>query len=424
MGMSANRQSKLVEVKLYFGGVESVRKSASNLIDAGLIHEALQHVVGAGHFEMQRGKFAEAMDAVKEGILFVKDKLKNDENASGYIEYAAARSSSLFASYGQTELAMQLKDWTVELLGDMPQKKRELLDLDFNYHIIDGCRNIAYASAQPARDILYALANQLPDYHKVNKWYLNFSKLWYGRAEQGGEYLKIGHTASSQDYAKAMHEAELNCISKNIDTIAFFVESKAEYLDLGSGDAKKTIVVVSALRGMGKDVTLDLIDINEKELEIAKQNADKAGVPSRPIVADFERPDSFLEKLGPGQRVFNLGATYVNYDPDYISQILSSAMQPNDAVYISAQLSRNHNDKKLVDQYSSEDIVNFAFGTLENIGFRPENVEPKTEFNMEKHFHRLEKSVSSQEMRYSPLSLASPPLMSSERKQASISMER
>ncbi len=385
MGMSTNKESKFVEVELYFGGTEAVKKSASNLIDAGLVREGLMHIIGSSFSNMRDGKFTEAMDAAKEGILFVQNKLRDDENVNDYVGYVATKSAWGFANYKKTKLALELRDWTFELLGDISQKKQKELNLGFWYDIADGRRSIACSYEEPARDILDALSKQLPNYHKVNKWHLNFSKLWYGRAEQGKEYLKIGNTQASQDYSKAMHEAEMDCITKNLNTIAAFVENKAEYLDLGSGDAKKTIIIVSTLRKSGKNVTLNLIDINKKEQETATENAKNSGVPSRSIVADFEEPDTFLEKVWSAQRVFNLGATYVNYDPDYISQILSSVMRPNDIVYVSAQLNRNHNDKKLVRQYNSADIINFAFGTLESIGFKPQNVEPKTEFNKQKH---------------------------------------
>lgn len=386
MNASAEKEkARLIEIPLYFGGKEAVTMSASSLVNAGRTDMALQFIVGHAYSEMREGKFADATTTLENGFAFVQDKLKDDEGKLGHIKYLGTKGSWGFAFYKRTDLALQLRDHTLELLGEMSENEQQDMGLIFKYFITDGRRSITYDSNGPASEILDALAKQLPDYDKTSKWYLNFSKLWYGRAEQGNEYLKIGNTKASQDYSKAMHEAEMDCISRNLDTIASFIESKAEYLDLGSGDAKKTIIIVSALRKTGKNVTLNLIDINKKEQETATENAEKAGIPSKPIVADFELPDSFLEKIGPGQRVFNLGATYVNYDPDYISQILSCAMQPNDIVYISAQLSRNHNDKKLVRQYSSEDIVNFAFGTLESIGFKPENVEPKTEFNKQKH---------------------------------------
>ena len=99
-------------------------------------------------------------------------------------------------------------------------------------------------------------------------WRLDDSKLWYLDDKQIQAYLSMG-----EDYKKGMHYPETNLIERNIDEFVGRLPDCSSFVDLGCGEALKTIEIVAHAQKQGRRIGFYPVDISQQMLEIATKNA-------------------------------------------------------------------------------------------------------------------------------------------------------
>lgn len=225
-------------------------------------------------------------------------------------------------------------------------------------------------------------------------WYLNNSKLWY--LDESGVEAYVRHTKTPL-YKEKMQDAELNCYLGNFNkiaeciyrfepTIQFERPPSAVFLDLGCGEALKTVEVVKRLLSPSRRVYFCPVDISELMLKKAAASAAAAGIDAYPIQGDFAVDlrkviDSIpITPNAQCRRFFNLAANFVNFDRDSILATLREAMRSEDTVYFSAQLS-DSSIAYLCKQYIAEHAEKMCFSVLKHLGFKEQDLEYAVRFN-------------------------------------------
>lgn len=215
-------------------------------------------------------------------------------------------------------------------------------------------------------------------------WYLNDSKMWY--LDKGGveAYQRF---SQSDNYKTNMQDTEQDLYMRNMSRILDVMKAETiAFLDLGCGDAYKTVEVIEKIKAAGKEVVFYPIDISSAMLRRAADNASKAGILSFPLRGDFDKGlGSMLERIKLGnQRFFNLGACFVNFDKDKILSRFEGVMQTEDVIYFSAQLS-DKDPAYIVRQYVHPEVETMSFAVLRYLGFKREDVEFGVRFNSTTH---------------------------------------
>jgi uncharacterized SAM-dependent methyltransferase len=178
-----------------------------------------------------------------------------------------------------------------------------------------------------------------------------------------------------------MHDAETNLIQRNMNQIVSPLESGASLIDLGCGEGLKTIAIAEGAHVAGRDLSLYFVDISPHILDIAIENAARAGFHGAGLVEDFEDLDSCISQLQPsGQRLFYLGANVANFDPDHILSVIANSAQPNDLVYFSAQLS-DHDPSQIIEEYKAPEVSRMFYATLGHLGLSQTNSDFVISFN-------------------------------------------
>ena len=230
--------------------------------------------------------------------------------------------------------------------------------------------------------LLERIAEQEPQIRdSARVWYVNDSKLWYLTDEQAEGYLSL---TQSGDYREGMHDAETNLIERNLESFISYLSHDIRALDLGCGEALKTIKILTNAREKGKDVVFYPVDISKKILDIAVDNATEAGLETYGLQEDFEQFDNLLLKTKPADQTFiYLGANFVNFDSNSILSNIKGSMNPKDVIYFSAQISDEGVDK-IIAEYNNEKVEAFLFQTIKHLGFAQEDLEYDARFYPER----------------------------------------
>ncbi|MCL5430417.1 MAG: L-histidine N(alpha)-methyltransferase, partial [Candidatus Marsarchaeota archaeon] len=215
-------------------------------------------------------------------------------------------------------------------------------------------------------------------------WYLNEAKLWYLDKEGVEAYQRF---SESHDYKTNMQDTETDLYTRNMQKILeLLVGDRLSFLDLGCGDAYKTIEVIKKIKIAGKEVMFYPVDISAAMLKRASANAAKSGIPAFPLQGDFDKGlEVMLDKVNfANQRFFNLGANFVNFDKDKILSRFNGVMTGKDVIYFSAQLS-DKDPAYIVRQYIHPDTEIMTFAILKQLGFEKNDVEYGARFNSLTH---------------------------------------
>ena len=93
-----------------------------------------------------------------------------------------------------------------------------------------------------------------------------------------------------------MQDAETNLIERNLDQIVDQLEMQVKVIDLGCGEALKTLKILRETRQRGKQVIFYPVDISPRILDLAIRNAEEAGIETYGLQEDFEQLDQLLSK--------------------------------------------------------------------------------------------------------------------------------
>ncbi len=207
-------------------------------------------------------------------------------------------------------------------------------------------------------------------------WRLDDSKLWYLNSEQIQAYLGLG-----EDYKKGMHYPEINLIERNIVEFVDRLPDCSSFVDLGCGEALKTVEIVAHAQEQGRRISFYPVDISQQMLEIATKNAAKVGVAAHPLNYDFEQLNELVSLLPKDRPIFfNLGANFANFDRKKILDSVAGVMKEGDSVYFSAQLS-DTDIAFIVKGYCDIGAKKMVLGVVNSIGFKEQDVDYGARFN-------------------------------------------
>ncbi len=199
-----------------------------------------------------------------------------------------------------------------------------------------------------------------------NLYVLSGQPLLYSRAVENPHYL------SQLDLPLA------NTIKKSLNSTSFVFRPNIRMVDLGPGNATKSIPVAASIRNRCKHLTYTPVDISPAFLRLA---CDRIGrmkgviVQSRlELFESLSRED--LETRKSAQLVISIGPTFMNFEGDRICRLLFDLMKPGDLCLISAQYRCSTvEDRELLDPYGTRDVERFNFSILEYLGFKRREVE-------------------------------------------------
>jgi len=179
--------------------------------------------------------------------------------------------------------------------------------------------------------------------------------------------------------------AEREILAASAGDIAASTRSST-LVELGSGSADKTIVLLDALREAGQLAEYVPIDVSESALVMAASRAlmRYKGVRVHAVLSDFTVPRAFPEPSGPRLVVF-LGGTIGNLLPDERAAFLASLraqMRPGDALLLGTDLVKD--PAVLVAAYDDEAGVTAEFN--KNI-LRVLNTELDGTFDLDEFDH-------------------------------------
>ncbi|MBR9683617.1 L-histidine N(alpha)-methyltransferase, partial [Candidatus Woesearchaeota archaeon] len=128
-------------------------------------------------------------------------------------------------------------------------------------------------------------------------WHLQDPKLLYVTEEQADGYLAL---EDSEDYKSGMHDAETDLIQRNLEFIVSQLKEDVRVIDMGCGEALKTLEILKEAQKRGKRIIFYPIDISDKILDIAVKNSLKAGIETHGLQEDFEQLPQIIRNITPG----------------------------------------------------------------------------------------------------------------------------
>lgn len=186
------------------------------------------------------------------------------------------------------------------------------------------------------------------------------------------EQLQEGDTSYFQLVTKPEREY-LKSIAKNVveGLPAYF-----EYIDLGPGTEHKEQFFFDELKRQNKKFIYIPVDISEEYLALAKENAQKQGIETKPLKAAFEEVAGILGESNI-PRFVNIGLTFSNYEPAIIFDLLKNIAGKDGYMFINTQM-RDRVDMKMLHDAYVEDAVTLADDKLNLIGLDPlKDVTPR-----------------------------------------------
>ena len=224
-----------------------------------------------------------------------------------------------------------------------------------------------------------------PEY-RDGAWRLDDPKFAYLTEEQVDAYL---HLEESQNYEEGMHDAERMLLEKHKSRIVFEWPEKVAVVDLGCGRGEKTLKKVAEAREQGKKVVYHPLDISDKMLALAVENATKEGIEAYPHNELIENFALVAEKARESCDCvyLNLGATISNFPWDILN-VFSEGMEKQDFLYVSVQLQNEDNREDILGTYSVPEFWRIVYTSLKQLGFgrndfeyRPLFVGDRVEFS-------------------------------------------
>jgi L-histidine Nalpha-methyltransferase len=143
--------------------------------------------------------------------------------------------------------------------------------------------------------------------------------------------------------------AEAEVLTSHVEEIARELGPHARLIELGSGAARKTRILLDAITARQRELEYVPVDVDAAMLERASRDllSDYAGLRITAICSDFARPSIALSRLSRVRgRVVTLflGSTIGNLEPDEATVMLTDlrqAIRPGDALLLGADLKKD-----------------------------------------------------------------------------------
>ncbi len=154
---------------------------------------------------------------------------------------------------------------------------------------------------------------------------------------------------------------------------------KFEYIDLGPGTEHKEQFFFDEIKKQGKECTYIPVDISGHYLTLAEIYAKDQGISVQPIQSSFEE---LPEILGTGSlpRFVNIGATFANYNPQAILDLLKRIAGKDGYVFINTQI-RNRVDMDALQKAYAKDAASMADEKIKLLGLNPDTDVTRAEAN-------------------------------------------
>ena len=212
---------------------------------------------------------------------------------------------------------------------------------------------------------------------KINVWNLHDPKILYITEKQTKGYTKLDKL---HVYSKGMHDAETDLILQNLNKFIKFMQDDLNIIDLGCGEALKTIEIIKVAKKQGKRIFFYPVDTSKHLLRIAIRNAEKEGIKTIGFQKDFTNLKNIISKVRKNiQNFIYFGANLSNFDRNKILSLLRNNMGKKDVLYVSVQLRKEI--RKIIEQYKAEEHGWFLFETLKFVGFRKADLVYTARFN-------------------------------------------
>lgn len=171
---------------------------------------------------------------------------------------------------------------------------------------------------------------------------------------------------SNAEYKKNITEKEIQFLEARAKDIRYFLPNNFTVIDLGPGDGRKSIVLMSAI-SKNRNVRYIGIDMSPKMIELAQER-----FASNQLQGEFQNAD-FVDKLSPIRDTINeiclvtaLGLTPFS-DPDK-NLLLLSKIKKDDRAFLTFEPKERASLEQEKQSYGSEKAMEFHRATLKQLG--------------------------------------------------------
>jgi len=198
-----------------------------------------------------------------------------------------------------------------------------------------------------------------------NLYVLNGQPKLYRKAIENPHYLKRLDRPLTSTIKKSLQSSKLQ--------FGHFVRM----IDLGPGDASKSIPVVRRILDEVGHLIYSPVDISPVFLRLACDRVGRLkGVRTKPHLELFEGLSrAKIDSDHKAQLVVSIGPTFMNFKGPAICRLLKNLTRPGDLCLICIQYrKRGINAADFLDPYRTNDVVRFNFSILGHLGFRENDV--------------------------------------------------
>ncbi len=240
-------------------------------------------------------------------------------------------------------------------------------------------RSIA-ATRAITRDLTPALKADPEQRGDTRVWRWAASRTWYEHPAQTDAYNSL---RNYPQYNAGMFDAEKQCFELNKQRIIELLPAEFIIVDLGCGDAGKSIRLMKVAAASDKRSMLCPVDISDVMLKEAMQNARRARVRvTGPIKADFEiELDKIVAEVSEKiPALYTIYATICNFDIDALLSKFQRTLKKKDMILFSTQLYGD--DVAYIErQYEEEPVKRMATEVMRSLGFEKTDINFGVRFN-------------------------------------------
>jgi len=178
-------------------------------------------------------------------------------------------------------------------------------------------------------------------------------------------------TYGSKEYHDRLDLPILELIDESIEILCNSLPSEIQFIDLGPGYPSKSFRILDELKSKGCDITYFPVDVSEFFLKRASTAVTSRGIHCNQIHERFENLSEVLDRnllINTGARYIFLGLTFNNFQPKYISRILSELVHKGDRCVICCQSPEGISEINLVAPYKTKTVDDFCFYPLKLLG--------------------------------------------------------
>lgn len=213
----------------------------------------------------------------------------------------------------------------------------------------------------------------------IRSWNVADSKLWYLTPKQAKGFIAL---ESDGDYRRGITERETGLLSRHISDIhAELNEHQYNMIDLGCGDGKKAVFLISRLQSDHRfryfpvDYSSYMVD---SAFETMRSSNLGGVLKDKWNISDFENLSNVTPLIrGEGFQnnfLLLLGNTLGNFESDEMLHGIRGAMRAGDKLLIGNGL-KVGNDEEAIKPYKRNLVNEFLIQVVEQAGLKPDEVE-------------------------------------------------